>query len=334
MASLDEYLASRQCLWDKASSSGNEFISISEVWQAKSPESDHHTLHRTLRNHELPAWLEDTNNSHPIDAGSKGKTRVLRLVWIPHDKRSGANDVGDGILELLTHSFDHTLAEARLRATFHGFGSVVEPSTGRRSFYFCKHPHLAVTWSQDPTSGVTSVICVARLQQVNVFRDLVSGRFIQALAAVAHVPALMCFIMCSRELDGVMRNIKQQIRQTEVRTGHHRFESRVEPPATGELLWLSAEMSGCLSKLANATRKLGIMHGLERFTVEEVAKLRKGAKSARDAAIIKEFLTHVKSIRQHSILQKLDTECLVCRAQIQQDAVSTGCYYHAMMTSY
>jgi hypothetical protein len=93
-------------------------------------------------------------------------------------------------------------------------------------------------------------------------------------------------------------------------------------------------MSGCLSKLANATRKLGIMHGLERFTVEEVAKLRKGAKSARDAAIIKEFLTHVKSIRQHSILQKLDTECLVCRAQIQQDAVSTGCYYHAMMTSY
>lgn len=96
MTSLDHYLASRQCLWDKASSSGNDFVSISEILQSRCPQSDHRTLHRTLRNDELPAWLQDTNSSPSIDAESNKERCVLRVVWIPHDRRSAVNDVGDG----------------------------------------------------------------------------------------------------------------------------------------------------------------------------------------------------------------------------------------------
>lgn len=326
MTSLDHYLASRQCLWDKTCSSGNDFVSVSEIFQSRRPESDHQTLHRTLRNDELQSWLEDPTDSPSVAGGSNGKRRVLRVVWIPYDKRSGVNDVGDGVLEHLTLTFNHELAQARFRATFHGAGSVAEPSTGRRAFYFCKHPYLAVTWSQDSSSGLTSVICIAQQKKIDILRDLVSCRFIQVLAALAHVPALMCSILCYREIDGLMNNIKQQIRQTEVRTGHHRFTTRVERPATGELLMLSAEMSGCLSRLANFTRRLGIMRELGKFTLEEVERMRHGANSSEENATIDEFVMNVKSIQDNSILQKLDTECFTFRAQIQQDAVSSNVY--------
>lgn len=332
MTSLDHYLASRQCLWDKASSSGNDFVSVSEIFQSRCPKSDHQTLHQTLRNHELQGWLEDPINCHSVAEGPNGKRRVLRIVWIPHDKRSGVNDVGDGVLEHLTSTFNHELAQARFRATFHGAGSVVEPSTGRHAFYFCKHPHLAVTWSQDPSSGLTSVICIAQQKKIEILRDLASCQFIQALAALVHVPALMCSILCYREIDGLMNNIKQQIRQTEVRTGHHRFTTRVERPATGELLMLSAEMSGVLSRLSVITRRLGIMRELENFTFEEVERVRKGANSCEENVIIDEFVMNVKSIQRNSVLQKLDTECFTCRAQIQQDAVSSNAYIHPIIT--
>lgn len=329
MTSLDHYLASRQCLWDKASSSGNDFVSVSEILQSRCPQSDHRTLHRTLRNDELPTWLQDTNNSPSIYVDSNRERRVLRLAWIPHDRRSAVNDVGDGVLELLTHTFNHELAQARFRAAFHGAGSVVEPSTGRRAFYFCKHPHLAVTWSQDSSSGLTSVICIAQQQKVDILRDLVSCQFIQALATIPHLPALMCSILCYREINSRMNHVKQQIRQTEVRTGHHVFATRVERPATGELLLVSADMSGCLARLAIVMRNLGIMRELETLAFEEVDRLRKAASSCEENAVIDKFLTNLKSIQNNSVLQKLDTECFTCRAQIQQDAVSIKSHGHS-----
>lgn len=242
------------------------------------------------------------------------------------------NDVGDGIFELLTQRFNHELAQSRFRATFAGAGSVVETSGGTRTFYFCNHPHLGVTWSQDSITGLTSVICVAQQRKIDTFRDLVSCRFIQVLAAIAHTPALMCAILLCREVDGLMNNIKQQVRQTEVRTGHHGFTTRVERPATAELLSLSAEMSGCLSNLAVITRRLGIVHELEKFTLEEFRKLRKGASSGEKSTVAEQFMTNIKTIRQHSVMQKLDTEFFTCRAQIQQNAVSTNCYYCAIHT--
>lgn len=284
-----------------------------------------------VKNDELPAWLDKTTTFPSFDADTNRQRRVLRVVWIaPQENQSGVNDVGEGVLELVTQKFGHELPQARFRATLHGAGSVVEPSTRRRSFYFCKHPHLAITWSQDPGSGLTSVICIAQKHRIDMFRDLMSCQFIQALASLAHVPALMCSILGYREIDGLMNNIKQQIRRTEARTGHHLFADRVERPATGELLLLSAEMSGCLSHLAVVTRKLGIARELEKFTFQEFERLRKEAELDEEKAIIDEFVTNVKSIQQSSVLQKLDAECLTHRAQVQQDAVGTNRYCYAI----
>jgi hypothetical protein len=313
MASIDHYFASRQCLWGEFSSSSKSFLAVSEVWHSKGSNNEHKALHRTVNNGELSTWLDHTNNSQPMDATPNDKKCVLRVAWIPHDRKQGLNDVGAGILEELTRAFHHQLAQTRFRATFAGAASLTEPSNGRRTYYFCNHPHLAVTWSQCTISGLTSVICIAEQKKIVILQDLLSCQFIQALANLELIPALMCSILCCREIDYLLNTIKQQVRQTEVRTGHHGFMSRSETPATGDLLRLSADMSGCMSNLAVITRRLGVLRELNRFTADGVV----------DSPALRELISNVKAIQQHSIMQRLDAEFFERRAQIQRDAVST-----------
>lgn len=71
------------------------------------------------------------------------------------------------------------------------------------------------------------------------------------------------------------------------------------------------------------------MRELDTLAFEEVNRLRKAASSCEGNAVIDEFLTNLKSIQNNSVLQKLDTECLTCRAQIQQDAVSINSHGHS-----
>ena len=313
MASIDHYFASRQCLWGEFSSSNKGFLTVSEVWHSKGSNTEYEALHRTVNNEDLSTWLDDTRNSQDMDATVKDKSCVLRVAWVPHDRKRGLNDVGAGILEELNRVCHHQLAHARFRATFAGAASLTEPSNGRRTHYICNHPHLAVTWSQCKVSGLTSVICIAEKKKIDILQDLLSCHFIQALANLELIPALMCSILFCREIDDLLNRIKQQVRKTEVRTGHHGFMSRSEPPATGDLLRLSADMSGCISNLAVATRKLGVLRELNSFTADE----------AVNSPALKELLSNVNALQQHSVMQTLDVEFLARRAQVQRDAVST-----------
>ena len=312
MASIDHYFASRQSFWGEFSSSSKSVLAVSEVWHSTGSNAEHKALHRTVNNGQLSTWLEDTETSQLRDATLHDRKCVLRVAWIPHDRRKGLNDVGAGVLEELTQAFHHELAQTRFRATFAGAAALTEPSSGRRTYYFCNHPRLAVTWSQCAGSGPTSVICIAEPKKMVILRDLLSCQFIQALAIFELVPALMCSILCCREIDHLLNTIKQQVRQTEVRTGHHGFMSRGEPPATGDLVRLSADMSGCMSNLAVATRRLGVLRELNRFIADGVPS----------SSALRELTSNVKAIQQHSIMQKLDVEFFARRAQIQRDAVS------------
>jgi hypothetical protein len=273
---------------------------------------EHKALHHTVNNGDLSTWLNETNTPQSLDPTLKKEKCVLRVAWIPHDRKQGLNDVGAGILEELTRAFHHQLAQARFRATFAGAASLTEPSNGRRTYYFCNHPHLAVTWSQCTISGLTSVICIAEQKKIVILQDLLTCQFIQASANLELTPALMCSILCCREIDYLLNTIKQQVRQTEVRTGHHGFMSRSEPPATGDLLGISADMSGCVSNLAVVTRRLGVLRELNRFIVGGVA----------NSPALKELISNVKAIQHHSVMQRLDAEFFTRRAQIQRDAVS------------
>jgi hypothetical protein len=88
--------------------------------------------------------------------------------------------------------------------------------------------------------------------------------------------------------------------------------SRGEPPAAGDLLRLSADMSGCISNLAVITRRLGVLQELNKFT----------ANGGVNSPALAELVSNVEDIKQHSIMQKLDADFFARRAQIQRDAVN------------
>ncbi|RDW66955.1 hypothetical protein BP5796_09704 [Coleophoma crateriformis] len=321
MASIDDYFASRQSLWGEFSSSNKSFLTVSEVWHSKDSNSQPEALHRTVKNRELSTWLDNTETSQPMDTTLKDKKCVLRVAWVPHDRKQGLNDVGAGILEHLTRVFHHQLAQLRFRATFAGAASLIEPSNGRRTSFFCNHPNIAVTWSQCTISGLTSVICIADQRKIVILQDLLSCKFIQALANLEPLPALMCSILCCREIDSLINTVKHTVRQVEVRTGHHTFMSRSEPPATGDLLRLSADMSGCISNLAVNTRRLGVLRELNKFIIDKAFDSQKTKNCDKASNSLKELISNIKTIQKHSEMQKLDVEFFASRAQIQRDAL-------------
>jgi hypothetical protein len=321
MASIDEYLASRQNLWGEFSSSAATSLAVSEVFCSKYPTTKHQTVHRILKNEELSAWLAQFDDTQSIDGTPSNGNCTLRVAWVPHDRKNSLNHVGDGILDELASHFHHTCAQRRFRATFAGVASLIEPSNGRRTYYFCNHPHLVVTWSRCTKLGLINVVCIAQERKINVLQDMLSCQFVQALAELEVIPALLCSILYLREVDGLLNNIKQQVRQSEVRTGHHGFVSRGEPPAAGDLLGLLADMSGCMSNLAVLSRRLGILRELNRFTIHEIKKFQKTDMSNGSSTTVEEVTSIVKAIQQHSNMQRLDISFFARRAQIQRDAV-------------
>lgn len=322
MTSIDEYFATRQSLWGRFLSCDNPFIVVTEVIRPGPQGCSKSTVHRRLRNQDLPSWLEEANGSPGTEASPENERCTLRIAWIPHDRTTGINNVGHGILEMVTDSFQQQLAQSRFRSTFAGASSLIEPSDGSRSYYICNHPHMAITWSRCKPLGALNVICIAQQRKIDIFQDLVSCSFFQALASIELAPSLMCLILVCREVDGTLNKIKYQVRQTEVRTGHHDFMSRSEPPAPGDLIRLLAEMSGCLSNLAVLNRRLAVLDELKSFTTNELAKLQKDADEPRKKEAITEFASSIQTIQQHSAMQRHDTDFFTRRAEIQRDAVS------------
>ncbi|KAK8078899.1 hypothetical protein PG994_002706 [Apiospora phragmitis] len=222
---------------------------------------------------------------------------------------------------MVTGSFQQQLAQARFRPTFAGASSIIEPSNGSRSYHICNHPHMGITWSRCTRSAMVNIICIAQQRKIDVLQDMVSCSFFQALAHVELVPSLMCLILLCREADGTLNNIKHQVRQTEVRTGHHDPMSRHEPPAPGDLIGLLADMSGCLSNLAVLSRGLGVLDEMKRFAAGELVKLQEDMDEQENAEAIMKFASSIQTIQQHSAMQRLDTEFFTRRAQIQRDAL-------------
>ncbi|KAJ3546270.1 hypothetical protein NM208_g1637 [Fusarium decemcellulare] len=320
MATIDDYFASRQCVWGDFTASGNISVRVSEIRRSRISNSVYQTFTHAIPNESIPAWLSSVPDFQVINNHSDRKedTCMLRIVWFPYNRKDGKIDVGHGVLSKVTQAFHHHLAQSRFRATFAGASSVVEPSNGNQTYWFCNHPHLAVTWSRDPGSHVTNVIVIAQPSKIAMLQDLISCQFIQELASFDLLPSLLCLILLCREIDNLLSDVKSQVRQAEVRTGHHCFMSRAETPAAGDLLQLSAVMSGCMSNLAVLTRRLGVLGTLKKWTDDVTVEM--GEEKSMKASLAA-VTTILSTVQQHSVMQQLDIEFFKKRTQTQHDAL-------------
>ncbi|KAF2439511.1 hypothetical protein P171DRAFT_476680 [Karstenula rhodostoma CBS 690.94] len=313
MASIQHYLSDSQIVWESFDFSACNEFSVSEVWVDKEYATTTTVLHRKVANPQAKEWLHQTDGSNSWLVGQENQRCALRIVWIHHDTKRRLDNIDQGIFQELCRTFDHELAQSFLRTQYAGIGTIDSTTLGETHF-LCNHPKLAVTWSQDAKSKVVSVICTADRFKLDTLQGLMGCQFTHELAQWNILPALMCSILSSKEVDIEAGDVKRVVRQIEVRTGYHEWTSRSEGPARGDLVSLSARITGSGSRIASNTRKLGVIADYCRFIRMRVCKGEVGAGPSGIEAIL-------GAVEHRTAMQTLDLKYIQHRVQSQKEAL-------------
>ncbi|RYN47120.1 hypothetical protein AA0114_g7923 [Alternaria tenuissima] len=191
---------------------------------------------------------------------------------------------------------------------------MMDQKTGKDVNFLCNHPKLAVTWSHDAELGVTSVICVADRCKLDIMQEMMEQEFVQNLAHHEMTPALMSALMSSKEIDAEVGEVKKLVREVEVRTGYHEWTGRAEDSARGDLVGLSARMSGCGTRVESNARKLGVVAEFGQFIHNHL-------EDERDFRSKEELLALNCLIEQRTAMQVLDLKYTLSRIRTQKEAL-------------
>lgn len=317
MASIHRYLSETQIVWEQFNFSKSEEFSVAELW--KGNEDDHDatiTIQRKISKQDTSGWLYQTDGN-PRWIGTTIKRKcVLRVVWVLRDTKRRLDDIDAVLLEEISVAFRHQLAQNYFQTQYAGIGCTTNETTGEKAYFLCNHPKLAVTWSRNAETGVTSVICIADRCKLNILRDLVGCKFIQDLAHLRIVPALMSTILSSKEIDIEAGGVKKLVREVEVRTKCHEWTGRAKGPTRGDLVGLSARMSGYGSRVESNTRKLGVVLEFCKFIHENLGE-EKSVKGRNELRSLN------RTLERRTAMQSLDLKYIQYRIRTQKEAVSS-----------
>jgi hypothetical protein len=316
MASFNHYMNETQIVWEHFNYSGTEEVDISEVWRGDEEECDAAiTLHRRINKHDFSKWLNQTGETRPgFDGVIEGKC-ALRIIWILRDKRRRLLDVDSVLFAKICSESGQGLAQDYCNTQYAGVGSIIDETTAKRVYFLCNHPKLAVTWAHDEITNATTAICVADQHKLNILQDMVGSRFIHDLAHLKLTPALMSAVLSSKEVDMETTEVKKQVREIEARTGYHEWTSRDEISAGGDMIGLSARMSGCGIRSESNVRKLEVIEEFCQFICDHIEE-------EKDIKGKKELLSLTHSIRRRIALQIVDLKYTQSRTRAQKEAVS------------
>lgn len=193
---------------------------------------------------------------------------AMQIFWIPYDSRTGKVSITQTMFDNLLRYSNVSCALRRHTQSF----AVVESQSTETGVTYCfsNHPKMIMVWSIGDSSRPHTVVCISEAGKIDLMRNLMYEDNFHILGPHPMNPALLIASAAACEVDQRLGEIKRIIREVEVRTGHHKFYSRVEPPALGDLCNLSATMSGCATKLASAIRKVDIMKDLCSFAIEQM----------------------------------------------------------------
>jgi hypothetical protein len=321
MNSLHQFLGQGNKLWESLQTSATETLEVSEIWQSEPEPATLRTVHRPILQTGISKWLQDTRSEVP---NSQGQQCLLRVVWITRLVKQRLDDVAATALAEVTKAFDQELAQEYCASCYSGVGTLPQTPRGTRSYFFCTHPKIALSWSQERNSTTTNVICIAEESKIRTMRESLECSFVQIQADHGMVVGLICSILLSREIDTAQSTIKQKVREVEVRTGYHEWQSRSESPALGDLESLSATMSGCGTRTAALIRKIEVLQQLTSFTSEQFAQSRDDHRHT----ILKrqEFEAHLETLVRRAKMQQIDANFFALRTKTQLTAVSQNAY--------
>jgi len=325
MATLSHYLVHNQRVWDDISFSSRTEVDVSEVWQHQI-QHDVRISHRyrRLQKTDLTTWLHGRKLSSAA-AKIDSDQLLLRLIWIPLQVQQKTLDVAQSIYKQAFTSSNHELSEGYCKTIPAGIGELHDNQRSNKTqSFFSLHPKIFMTWSTCRRTGGLIVICVAEEKKLPIFLDLLEQPFIHKIVSHASSPALIVAILLSSEVERTQDDIKRQVREVEVRTGHHNWKSRSERAALGDLTSLSAKMSGLSTRCGSCLRKQHILVEVLDFVSGQLLNpnstepATEGPQSAYSAA-----LDMVDMLRKRASVQKTDNMFIQRRVDTQLEAVST-----------
>ena len=341
MEDLFRHLNDRNQLWGQFSLTERNIIDVSEISRCPSTGLQA-TVHRTIASDDLDQWLRDGTTR--TTAGQRSS--VFRMVWVEHSPADRRDNIDADSLQRIIDAFGLNLAKGYYSTAFAGAASLPPCqvlNTEIRSYSFSYHPKFAIIWSRHVTANLTQGVCFASQPQISNFRQLLDIKW--QLTDQEMMVAFLCSVLLSSEIDRDQNLVKQEVREVEVRTGYHRWASRNEQAASGDLTVLSAKMSGCATKMASCSRKIKVVQELNEFIVEQLQKLRHsqpvspsdaGAGSQMSSNHVSDQSSkrlledNVSLIQKRAKLQQIDTDFFQSRITIQLNAVrhSFSFYVH------
>lgn len=326
------YLSSHR-LWDSANPTKSQSVEAIEIWRSHSS-AGLHIQHSHIALQETSQWLAQSLTKLGKDGGPY--SLLVRLVFAAY------NPSDDGLDHLLDH---FGLRDARDYAIscIAGIDALPQAEPTRRTFTLTYHPKLAVIWSHSSpvastaqdistssSTAFTQGIIFASSEQRTALSDLLQRQWDLQLVYHAMFPAFICGLMMDYEVDITQNKIKVEVRTVEVRTGHHRFASRKENAAAGQMGELSASMSGLCTKLASTARKIEVAREFQDFmnaqvqaTLEQRASAPVGNLENRHESIGEDLLDqNIKLMKKRLEMKLLDNQYILERVRIQLAAVS------------
>jgi len=319
MATLTQYLVQNQQVWEELDFSGRTQVEVSEIWRYQPQDRTRNGhKHQKLEKNDFVKWLQRSRQSSAA-ASINGSQLLLRLVWIPLLVPQKTLDVANDLYKQALSCFGHELAEGYCKTIPAGVGELHEQESSNDSrFFFSLHPKIFMTWSNAQHSGELNIVCVVDEKKLPTLRDLLSEPLIQNIVSQPSSPALICAILLSLEVERMHDNIKRQVRQVEVRTGHHNWRSRSERAALGDLTSLSAKMSGSSTRCGSCLRKQHTLIEVLDFVSTQLRSTRPEHLKESYALL----LDMVSLLQKRADAQKADNIYIQRRVDTQLNAVS------------
>lgn len=327
------YLSSHR-LWDSTNPTKSQSVEVVEIWHSHSS-AGLHIQHCHIALQETSQWLAQPLTK--LGKDGRAYSLLVRLVFAAY------NPSDDGLDHLLDH---FGLRDARDYAIscIAGIDVLPQAEATRRTFTLTYHPKLAVVWthsspvastaqnlSTSSSTAFTQGIIFASSEQRAALSNLLQRQWDLHLVSHAMFPVFICGLMMDHEVDLTQNKIKVEVRTVEVRTGHHRFASRKENAAAGQMGELSASMSGLCTKLASTARKIQVAREFQDFMNAQVqARLERNGSAPvdnlkkRDESIGEDLLDqNIKLMRKRLEMKLLHNQYILERVRIQLAAVSS-----------
>lgn len=323
MTSIYDYLDRNRKIYDNWDYSNKSHLRVADIWENRDSLTTRYSCE--FRNAELSdlkigSWTDEPPSAHDPQSSS---AKILEIVLVTRLVQSQVFDVTQDLFRSVHERAGHSHARKVSQSVLAGIGVTKSTSRSQEAYYLTFHPKFSMTWSRSLGTGRTTVICIAEEPKLQKVEDLLRQEFLHPLITHFMVPAVLAAIIFSVEVDNAQEAVKEELRKVEVRTGHHQWRSRAEPPALGDLVSLAAKMSGCGTRISSCIRKQHAICEIQDFIGRFCKRSSKTADvsqcSSLDNSAVRE-VTATLSARTKS--QQMDSSFIKHRVQTQLDAVS------------